>query len=73
MTANDIRLLEIYMWGFNDELDGVTRDTKGFSDVSLIAYDLGKVDAIVSDEVSGCDLKSSETILEEIKKQKTDK
>ena len=68
MTANDIRLLEIYMWGFNDELDGVTRDTEGFSDVSLSAYDLGRIDAIVGDEVSSCDLKTSEEILEEIKK-----
>lgn len=67
MTANDIRLLEIYMWGFNDELDGATRDTEGFSDVSLNAYRLGKADAIVGDDVSSNDIRSSEEILEEIK------
>ena len=67
MTANDIKLLEIYTWGFNDELDGATRDTSDFSDISLYAYKLGKLDAIVGDDVSSNDLRSSEQILEEIK------
>lgn len=67
MTDED--LLTIYMWGFNDELKGETR----LIPTSLLAtraYEIGKTDALVGDDVKGVDLQTDEEILNRIKMKK---
>lgn len=60
----DERLLELYMQGFRDELNGQKIDTKDS------AYNLGALHAILGDEVTSIDYLSDEQILEKIKKEK---
>lgn len=57
-------LLETYMMGFSDELEGETRE---FED-SLMnrAYELGRVDAFIGDEVRSVDYQSDEHLLKRI-------
>jgi ABC-type amino acid transport substrate-binding protein len=64
-------LLETYMWGFNDELDGKTRMWNP-NPLLLRAYDLGRLDAIVGDDVSSVDLQTNEEILERIRRGDSD-
>lgn len=63
MIDNKI-LLETYMLGFSDELEGETRE---FED-SLMnrAYELGRVDAFVGDDVRSVDYQSDEHLLKRI-------
>ncbi len=62
----DKKLLEIYMIGFNDELDSL--DKKDFNDdLSNKAYRLGRIDAIIGDDVMSLNYRSGEEILKEIK------
>lgn len=61
---DDKILLETYMLGFSDELEGETRE---FED-SLMnrAYELGRVDAFVGDDVRSVDYQSDEHLLKRI-------
>lgn len=65
MKYNDKKLLDVYMVGFRDELNSKTTEYK---DVILLkAYNLGKIDAIIGDDVSSSDDKTNEEILKQIK------
>ena len=62
---NDKILLETYMLGFSDELEGETRE---FEDSMLMrAYELGRIDAFVGDDVRSIDYQSDEHLLKRIK------
>lgn len=64
MIDNKI-LLETYMIGFFDELEGKTRE---FKDQMLMrAYELGKVDAFFGDDVMSVNYQSDEHLLKRIK------
>lgn len=57
-------LLETYMLGFSDELEGETRE---FEDSMLMrAYELGRIDAFVGDDVRSIDYQSDEHLLKRI-------
>ena len=61
---NDKILLETYMLGFSDELEGEIRE---FEDSILMrAYELGRVDAFVGDDVRSVDYQSDEHLLKRI-------
>lgn len=62
---DDKILLETYMLGFSDELEGETRE---FEDSILMrTYELGKIDAFVGDDVRSVDYQSDEHLLKRIK------
>ena len=65
MNEQDKIILETYMWGFNDELDDRTRIWNP-TPLLLRAYNLGKLDAIVGDDISSVDLQTNEEILKRI-------
>lgn len=58
----DRLLLKVYMQGFKDELKG-----KDFHSQLLRAYNLGRTDAIIGDDVRSVDYQSNEEILKRIK------
>ena len=61
---NDKILLETYMLGFSDELEGETRE---FEDSILMrVYELGRIDAFVGDDVRSVDYQSDEHLLKRI-------
>jgi hypothetical protein len=63
MIDNKI-LLETYMLGFSDELEGETRE---FEDSMLMrAYELGRIDAFVGEDVRSIDYQSDEHLLKRI-------
>lgn len=63
MIDNKI-LLETYMLGFSDELEG---DTREFEDSMLMrAYELGRIDAFVGEDVRSIDYQSDEHLLKRI-------
>ena len=62
----DQELLEIYIWGFNDELNGLPVIPLD-CDLSKIAYHFGREDAIIGDDVSTSDLQTNEEILNKIR------
>lgn len=63
MIDNKI-LLETYMLGFSDELEGETRE---FEESMLMrAYELGRIDAFVGDDVRSIDYQSDEHLLKRI-------
>lgn len=64
---DDKVLLEYYMLGFNDELKQVNIVTE-FEDLILKeAYELGRIHALVGDDVSSVDLLTDTEILKMIK------
>lgn len=65
----DTQLLETYMSGFRDELDGKAQNNYTFPD-SIIqsAYDMGRADCIAGDDCPSLDYQSDEDILKRIKK-----
>lgn len=65
MNEQDKIILETYMWGFNDELDGKTKMWNP-TPLLLRAYNLGRVDAIAGDDISSVDLQTNEEILKRI-------
>jgi len=67
MNKQDKELLETYMWGFNDELDGRTRMWNP-NPLLLRAYNLGRDDALIGDDVASSDLQTNEEILNRIRK-----
>jgi len=68
MNEEDKILLETYMWGFNDELDGRT-EMWNPNPLLLRAYKLGRLDAIVGVDVRSADYQSNEEILNRIRTQ----
>lgn len=68
MNEEDKVLLETYMWGFNDELDSRTRMWNP-NPLLLRAYNLGRQDAIVGDDVRSVDYQTNEEILNRIRNQ----
>ena len=66
MNEEDKILLETYMCGFNDELDGSTKMWNQ-NPLLLRAYNLGRGDAIVGDDVRNVDYQTNEEILNRIK------
>lgn len=61
MEVDDL-LLKVYMQGFKDELKG-----KDIHLQLLRAYELGRTDAIIGDDVRSVDYQSNEEILKRIK------
>ena len=65
--VSDNLFLEFYMNGFNDELS--QKQNMNCTDPMLQrAYDFGRIDAIVGDDVRSVDHQSNEEILKQIKK-----
>lgn len=59
------KLLEVYELGFDNELKGIEND-QVYEGLEARAYSLGKIDAIVGDDVRSVDYQSDETILHQI-------
>ena len=55
-------LLEVYKLGFDDELNNVSRKS-----LLIAAYERGKLDALVGDDVRSVDYQSDEEILKGLK------
>lgn len=70
-NEHDQILLEAYMWGFNDELDGNTRMWDP-SPLLLKAYNLGRQDAEHGDDVRSVDAQTEQQILHRILHQSAD-
>jgi hypothetical protein len=68
MNEEDKILLETYMRGFNDELDGRT-EMWNPNPLLLRAYNLGRQDAVVGDDVRSADYQTNEEILTRIRTQ----
>lgn len=66
INLEDKQLLETYMWGFNDELDGRERMWNP-NPLLLRAYEIGRGDAIIGDDIPSNDLQTNEEILNKIK------
>ena len=66
MDEQDKVLLETYMQGFNDELDG---QVNMFNPNPLLmkAYNLGRETAIIGDDIRSVDYLTNEEILDRIK------
>jgi len=62
----DDKLIEWYMKGFNDELNG-TSSTESDNEIENRAYRLGAIDALVGDDVRSIDYKTREETLNYIK------
>jgi len=67
MNEQNKLLLETYMWGFNNELDGRAKMWNP-NPLLLRAYNLGRDDAIIGDDVTSSDLQTNEEILNRIRK-----
>jgi len=67
MDIIDGILLEAYMRGFDDELGGFQPNETSYP-LLLRAYNLGRQDAIVGDDVRSVDYQSDEQILSRIRK-----
>lgn len=62
-------LLRVYMLGFDHELEPVFKTPVEFRNkMNQTAYDLGRVDALIGDDVSSSDLQTNDEILEKIKR-----
>ncbi len=62
MSEEDRILLQVYMWGFNDELTGlpiVIHDDK----LDQRAYNLGRLHARIGDDIRSIDYLSNEELL----------
>ena len=64
MMTNE-RILQVYMLGFNDELNG--RKSIQSESILIKAYNIGRADAIAGDECEAVDNKTNTEILEQIK------
>ena len=67
IIPSDNKLLEVYMWGFDDELWGRKNRNTYINSYLRSAYEHGRSDAIIGDDVSSNDNQSDEEILEKIK------
>lgn len=66
----DEELMKIYWRGWHNELDSITPLEKLDTELKQRAYDLGKIDAIMGDDVSSIDMQSKEEILKSIRMKK---
>ena len=66
MIEEDKILLQVYMWGFNDELTGLP-EVIHYDNLDQRAYNLGRLDAQVGDDMTSLDYQSNEDILKKIK------
>ena len=64
-----MELIDIYMQGWNDELDLKT-PKKFETSIEERAYRIGRADALVGDEVTSNDYQTEEEILKKINKWK---
>lgn len=71
MTDKDI--LRIYMYGFNDELNGKFDQAKVNPNIDGRAYNLGHLHAIVGDDCRSVDSLSGNQILEILRKKELNK
>lgn len=62
----DEELLEHYMKGFREELEGKPKPVKEYNFLYR-AYMLGRWDALLGDDISSVDLQTDEQILDKIK------
>jgi hypothetical protein len=67
MKTKDDVLIEIYLEGFDDELNGSVERDDFEDEYSNRAYALGRINAIVGDDISSIDLKGRKEILRDIK------
>ena len=70
MSITDKQLLEMYMKGFNDSLYNIFPEYS-HSSLETKAYYLGRIDAIIGDEIEEVDLETDEEILAKIKDKNT--
>lgn len=70
MNEQDKELLETYMLGFTNELEG-KKEIQSLTPPLLKAYNLGKIDAIVGDDVSSVDYQTNQQIINRIRNQNT--
>jgi hypothetical protein len=63
----DEYLLGVYMFGFNDELNN-SQDRSFESLLERRAYNLGRLDALVGDDVRSVDYKTNTEIINQIRK-----
>lgn len=68
MNKEDKVLLETYKQGFNDELYGRTKMWNP-NPLLLHAYNLGREDAIIGDDVRSVDYQTNEEIINRIRNQ----
>lgn len=62
----DNEILDYYVWGFSDELEGI--ESAKFNDpIANKAYRLGRDHAIIGDDVRSVDYLTNEEILAKIK------
>ena len=61
----DKKILDVYMRGWIDGLDGKT--TYQSDPILIKAYNIGKIDALVGDECESIDNKTNSEILNQIK------
>ena len=67
MIESDKKILDIYMRGFNHELDGKPIEPQ-VSKLLTRSYCLGRLDAIVGDECDDIDMRTNKEIVDSIKK-----
>jgi hypothetical protein len=67
MNKKNKKLLERYMLGFNDELNN---KPELFEEDELLkkAYNLGRLDALIGDDITSSDYQSEQSILKRINK-----
>ncbi len=65
MNEQEANLMDIYMAGFVDELHG-NPEVKFTDILSERAYQLGRTDALIGDEVRSVDYQSTEELLNRI-------
>ena len=70
MEEQDKILLETYMQGFNDELDGKVKISNP-NPLLMKAYNLGREHAIMGDDIRSVDYLTNEEILDRIRNQKS--
>jgi len=66
IIPSDEKLLEVYMWGFEDELNGCSCNS-AINIYLRRAYARGMADAIIGDDIRSSDYQSKEDILKGIK------
>lgn len=67
MKVTDKTLMEIYLLGFEQELQGVFKNEYEKDSLESRAYEIGSLHAIVGDDVSSIDYLSNEEILKKIR------
>ena len=66
--TTDKRILEVYMFGWYDEIYSAKHKRTQSEPILIKAYKLGRLDALVGDECEAIDNNTNDEILEQIKK-----